>query len=85
MFIICKYNKLLNTIQPVKIIHHLLQIKCDCAVCMRTAIYKITICKSKIYCKVLYELVILLTHFMKEYFNPLTAENEILNFYTESI
>ena len=32
-------------------------------------IYKLAICKSKIYCKVLYELAILLTHFMKEYFS----------------
>ena len=32
--------------------------------------YQLVICKSKIYCKVLYELAILLTHIMKEYFNP---------------
>ena len=31
------------------------------ATVLRTAIYKLAICKSKIYCKVLYELAILLT------------------------
>ena len=34
-------------------------------------IYKLAICKGKIYCIVLYEIAILLTHFMKEYFNSL--------------
>ena len=29
-------------------------------------LYKLAICKSKIHCIVLYELAILLTHFMKE-------------------
>ena len=33
-------------------------------------LYKLAICKGKIlYCIVLYEIAILLTHFMKEYFN----------------
>ena len=31
--------------------------------------YKLIICKGKIYCIVLYEIAILLTHFMKAYFN----------------
>ena len=32
-------------------------------------LYKLAICKGKIYGIVLYEIAILLTHFMKEYFN----------------
>ena len=32
-------------------------------------LYKLAICKGKIYIMVLYEITILLTHFMKEYFN----------------
>ena len=32
-------------------------------------LYKLAICKGKIYGIVLYQLAILLTHFMKEYFN----------------
>ena len=32
-------------------------------------LYKLAICKDKIYGIVLYEIAILLTHFMKEYFN----------------
>ena len=32
-------------------------------------LYKLAICKGKIYIIVLYETAILLTHFMKEYFN----------------
>ena len=35
----------------------------------RVKLYKLAICKGKIYCVVLYEIAILLTHFMKEYFN----------------
>ena len=36
---------------------------------LRTAIYKLAISKIKYTVKVLYELAILLTHFMKEYSN----------------
>ena len=36
---------------------------------MRMLQYKLADCKGKIQCTVLYELAILLTHFMKEYFN----------------
>ena len=32
-------------------------------------LYKLAICKGKMYGIVLYEIAILLTHFMKEYFN----------------
>ena len=36
---------------------------------MRLLYYKLAICKGKIYVIVLHEIAILLTHFMKEYFN----------------
>ena len=36
---------------------------------LKLVLYKLAICKGKIYGIVLYEIAILLTHFMKEYFN----------------
>ena len=44
-------------------------------------LYKLAICKGKIYGIVLYEIAILLTHFMKEYFN---AFDDIQFFHTFS-
>ena len=42
----------------------------SCSKFNATAIlYKLAICKGKIYGIVLYEIAMLLTHFMKEYFN----------------